>query len=149
MPFGCFIALAANPELWILHQISPWEAITNPQLLEHQIGALLVFVLCWLSWRDLRQPEALRPLGHPLPLIMIAGSILLLGHAHSTPSAPDGLTNLINTQHAIMGACVLFAGTARWFVLRGLVRGRWANLLWPSWIIALGLYMAFIYRENI
>jgi hypothetical protein len=46
-----------------------------------------------------------------------------------------------------MGACMLFAGTVRWFVLRGLVRGRWANLLWPAWIIALGLFMAFFYRE--
>jgi putative copper export protein len=149
LPFGAFIALAANPELWILHQISPWQALTNPQLLEHQIGSLLVFVLFWLSWRDLRKSAALRPLGRPLPLIMIMGSILLLGHAHSIPSAPDALTNLINVQHAILGACTLFAGTVRWFVLRDLLRGRWANLLWPSWIIALGLYMAFIYREAI
>ena len=148
VPFGCFIALAANPELWILHQISPWEAITNPQLLEHQIGALLVFVLCWLSWRDMRQPEALRPLGYPLPIVMVAGSLLLLGHAHSTPAVPDDLTNLINVQHAVLGACGLFAGAMRWFVLRGLLRGRWAHLLWPAWIIALGLFMAFIYREK-
>ena len=147
LPFGCFIAFAANPELWILHQVSPWEAITNPQLLEHQIGSLLVFLLCWLSWRDLRNPPALRPLGRPLPLIMIVGSILVLGHAHSTPSAPDALTNLINTQHAILGACMLFAGTARWFVLRGLFHERWVNLIWPAWVIALGLFMAFFYRE--
>jgi hypothetical protein len=31
--------------------------------------------------------------------------------------------------------------------MRGLVRGRWANLLWPSWVIVLGLFMAFVYRE--
>jgi copper resistance protein D len=147
LPFGGFIATAANPELWMLHRVSPWEAVTNPQIFEHQLGALLVFVLAWLSWRDLRRPAALRPLGHPLPLIMIAGSLLLLGHAHSTAAVPDELTNLINVQHAILGACGLFAGTVRWFVLRGLLRGRWANLLWPAWIIALGLFMAFIYRE--
>jgi hypothetical protein len=147
LPFGGFIAVLANPELWLYHYISPWEAITNPQILEHQIGAVLVFVLAWLSWRDLRKPAALRPLGHPLPLIMIVGSLLLLGHAHSTPAVPDELTNLINVQHAILGACGLFAGTVRWFVLRDLLRARWANLLWPAWVIALGLFMAFIYRE--
>ncbi|MDR3404709.1 MAG: CopD family protein [Chthoniobacter sp.] len=149
LPFGGFIAVLANPELWLLHYVSPWEAITNPQILEHQIGAVLVFVLAWLSWRDLRQPPALRPLGYPLPVIMIVGSLLLLGHAHSTPAVSDELTNLINVQHAVLGACGLFAGTVRWFVLRDLIRGRWANLLWPAWIIALGLFMAFGYREAV
>jgi hypothetical protein len=59
------------------------------------------------------------------------------------------LTNLVNVQHAILGACVLFAGVVRWFVMRDLLRGRRANLLWPCWVIALGLFMAFVYRENI
>jgi len=147
VPFGILIAVLANPEIWIIHSISRWEALTNPQMLEHQIGAFLVFVLAWLSWRDLRNPAALRPLGYPLPIIMIVGSLLLLGHAHSTPDVPDDLSNLINVQHAVFGACGLFAGAARWYVLRDLLRGRWVNLIWPSWIIALGLFMAFIYRE--
>jgi len=149
LPFGIFITVLANPEVWIIHSVSRWEALTNPQILEHQIGAALVFVLTWLSWRDLRNPAATRPLGYPLPIIMIAGSLLLLGHAHSTPAVSDALTNLINVQHAVLGACGLFAGTVRWFVLRDLIRGRWADALWPSWIVALGLFMAFIYREAI
>ena len=146
-PFGLFIAVAANPELWILHFISPWEALTNPQILEHQLGAALVFILVWLSWRDLKNPPERRPLGYPLPIVMVTGSFLLLGHAHSTPAVPDELTNLVNVQHAVFGACGIFAGATRWFVLRGLVRGRWANRLWPCGVIGLGLFMAFIYRE--
>jgi hypothetical protein len=146
-PFGLFIAVAANPELWILHFISPWQALTNPQILEHQLGAALVFILVWLSWRDLKNPPDRRPLGYPLPVVMVAGSLLLLGHAHSTPAVPDALTNLINAQHAVFGAFGLLAGATRWFVLRGLVRGSWANRLWPCGVIGLGLFMAFIYRE--
>jgi putative copper export protein len=149
LPFGVFIAIAANPELWILRLVSPWEALTNPSILEHQLGALLVFLLAGLSWRDLRNPERLRPLGYALPVIMIAGSLLLLGHAHSALAVPDELTNLINVQHALLGACGLFAGTARWFVLRGLLPSPIGNLLWPGWIIVLGLFMAFFYREVI
>jgi hypothetical protein len=147
LPFGIFIAIAANPELWLLHFISPWEALTNPQILEHQLGALLVFLLAWLSWRDRRTPPQLQPLGYALPLIMIAGSLLLLGHAHSTPAVPDALTNLVNVQHAILGALGLFAGTLRWFVLRGLLPTRSANLAWPGCVIALGLFLALFYRE--
>jgi putative copper resistance protein D len=145
--FGCFIAAASNPELWLLRTVSPWEAIRNPQLLEHQIGAVLVFVLAGLAWRDRRRPAELRPLGWALPVIMIAGSLLLLGHAHSTLNIPDGLTNLVNVQHAIMGACGLFAGTFRLMQMRGLLPPRFAAHAWPSCVIALGIFMAFFYRE--
>ncbi len=147
LPFGIFIAAASNPELWLLRRVSAWEAIRNPQLLEHQLGAVLVFALAWLAWRDRQRPEALRPLGYALPVIMIAGSLLLLGHAHSTLSVPDELTNLINVQHAIMGACGLFAGTLRLMQLRGLLPARAAGCAWPAWVIALGVFMAFFYRE--
>ncbi len=146
VPFGVFIAIAANPELWLLRFVSPWEALTNPVLLQHQIGAVLVFALAWLSWRDRLRPPRLQPLGHALPLIMIAGSLLLLGHAHSAPAVSEELHNLINVQHAVFGACGLFAGALRWAVLRGLAP-RGANLAWPCGVIALGLFMAFHYRE--
>jgi putative copper export protein len=149
VPFGGFIALAANPELWLLHHVSPWEAISNPVLLEHQLGAVMVFVIAWLTWRDRKNPEAMRPLGYPLPAIMIVGSLLLLGHAHSTVNITDELTNLINTQHAVFGALGLFAGTTRLLVLRGLLPGRLPRYAWASFVVGLGLFMAFVYRETL
>jgi hypothetical protein len=78
---------------------------------------------------------------------MVAGSLLLLGHAHSNPSVPDELANLINVQHCIFGACGIFAGTTRWFVLRGLIPPRIGNFIWPGFVVALGIYMTFFYRE--
>jgi len=147
VPFGLFIALAANPELWLLRFLHPTEAVTNPLLLEHQFGAALVFLLAWLSWRDRRNPEPLRPLGYALPVIMIAGSLLLLGHAHSVPNVPDDLANLINVQHGFFGMCGLTAGTVRWFQLRGILTAAWARWVWPGAVIALGLFMTFFYRE--
>jgi len=147
LPFGCFIAIAANPELWLLHLVSPLEIFTNPILLEHQLGALMVFIIAWLTWRDQKNPEEKRPLGYPLPIIMIVGSLLLLGHAHSTSSIPDDLTNLINVQHAIFGAFGLFAGATRLLMLRGLIPARIAKYIWPACVIGLGIFMAFFYRE--
>lgn len=147
MLFGIFIALAANPELWILHRYGPLDAISNPILLEHQLGGIMVFILAWLTWRDRGTPVEKQPLGYPLPVIMIVGSLLLLGHAHSLPSVPDDLTNLINTQHAVFGALGLFAGTTRLLMLRGLVPARAARFVWPSFVVCLGVFMAFFYRE--
>ena len=149
VPFGFFIALASNPEVYLIRTITPMQALSDPQIIEHQMSALLVFLLAWLAWRDLKNPPALRPLGYPLPIVMIVGSLLLLGHAHSTPNVPDEVTNIINTQHAVFGTFGLFAGTVRWFTLRGLMPARWANILWPGCVVGLGLFMAFIYRETI
>jgi hypothetical protein len=149
VPFGIAISVLANPELWIMRSVSPWTALTNPSLLEHQLAAGLIFILAWLTWRDQRNPESMRPLGYPLPIIMITGSLLLLGHAHSDPAIPGDLATLINVQHSVFGAFGLFAGTARWWVLRGVIPQRIGNYAWPAGIIGLGLFMAFFYREVI
>ena len=62
MPFAAFVTVASDPEVWWLHRVSPWSALTDPQLLEHQLGAVLILALAWLGWRDKRQPEWRRPL---------------------------------------------------------------------------------------
>jgi putative copper export protein len=147
LPFAVFIGLAADPEVWLLRRVSFREALGDPQVLEHQLGALLVLLLVWLGWRDRKRPEPARPLGYALPAIMILGSLLLLGHAHSTLIVTEDLTNLINAQHAVFGALGLFAGTVRWLMLRGLVPQRNGRFVWPALILALGLFMMFVYRE--
>jgi hypothetical protein len=82
-----------------------------------------------------------------VPVLMILGSLLLLGHAHANFTSTQELTNLINVQHAVFGAFGLFAGTVRWLNLRGLFPSAIARPLWPSLVIGLGLYMAFCCRE--
>src|SRR5262249_37058915 len=63
VPFGLFIAGAADPEVWILRSLPVREIVANPQLLEHQIGAALVFLLAILGLRDSGRLTANRPLG--------------------------------------------------------------------------------------
>ena len=83
VPLAVFIAVFADPEVWVLRAVTFREAIGDPSVVEHQIGAGLVLVLAWLGWRDQRRPPRERPLGPALPVLMIAGSLLLLGHAHA------------------------------------------------------------------
>jgi len=147
VPFGIFIAVAADPEVWILRKVSLADAFIDPTLIEHQIGAIMIFILAWLGWRDLKHPAEKRPLGYALPVLMIFGSLLLLGHAHSNYNTSQELTNLINVQHAFFGMFGLFAGTIRWFNLRGVFSDRLARTAWPGFVIVLGLFMAFCYRE--
>ena len=147
VPFAIFVAVASDPEVWILRQVSFRQVIGDPQLLEHQLGAAMILILVWLGWRDHKKLEANRPLGYALPVILIVGGVLLLGHAHSTLTITEEVTNLINTQHAIFGMFILTAGVARWLSLRDLVPRSAANIVWPGAIIGLGVYMAFFYRE--
>src|SRR5262249_5085264 len=147
VPFAAFVAIASDPEVWPLGTVSPWVALGDPVILEHRIGALMIIGLVWLGLREERVQVADRPLGRALPILMIAGSLLLLGHAHSSFSASDSLANLINVQHAVLGGLGLLAGTVRWLQLRRVIPDRLAAVAWPALVIGVGLFMAFSYRE--
>jgi putative copper export protein len=149
IPFPFFIAVAADPEVWLLRKVTFFQTIQDPQLLEHQLGALLAFILVGLGWWDQRRAANMRPLGYLLPVLMILGGLLLLGHAHSNFTSTQELTNLINVQHAIFGSFALFAGLIRWLNLRGLFPDRAARLLWPVLVVGLGMFMTFCYREEV
>jgi putative copper export protein len=149
VPFATFVAVASDPEVWWLRRVSFGHALSDPQLLEHQLGGGMILLLAWLGWRDRRRAGPERPLGYALPIIMILGSLLLLGHAHSTLATDNALSNLINVQHAVFGAFGLLAGTVRWLSLRRLFPQRAAGWIWPGLVIGLGLFMTFCYREAV
>jgi len=88
IPFGIFIAVAADPEVWILRKVSLAQAFVDPALIEHQIGALLVFILAWLGWRDGKRPAAKRPLGYALPVLIAARPRALRAHGHAGTHQP-------------------------------------------------------------
>jgi hypothetical protein len=147
LPFAAFISIFADADIFLVPKLSFWDVISNPAILEHQMGAFIIVILAWLGWRDRRRPAAERPMGRTLPIIMIFGSLLLLGHAHSALSATEELTNLINVQHAVLGAFGLLAGTLRWLSLRDLIPRHYGNRAWPVLVILLGCFLAFCYRE--
>lgn len=142
-----FVSAFADPEVWVLRTVTFREAIVDPTIIEHQLGAVLALLLAWLGWRDRRRPPRERPLGPALPLLMIAGGVLLLGHAHASVRTTEELGTLISVQHGFLGALGLFAGTVRWLSLRGIFPERPARILWPLLVTAMGLFLAFCYRE--
>ena len=147
VPLALFISVFADPEVWVLRTMTFREAIVDPTIIEHQLGAGLVLVMAWLGWRDRRRPARERPLGPALPILMIVGGVLLLGHAHAGVRTTEELGALISVQHGVLGALGLFAGTVRWLALRRLVPERPARILWPLLVTALGLLLTLCYRE--
>jgi putative copper export protein len=147
VPFAAFISAFADPEVWLLRTVTFREAIVDPGIIEHQSGAALLLLIAWLSWCDLRRPPWEGPPAPVLSLLMIAGGVLLLGHAHSSMRATEGLSTLINVQHVVLGALALLAGTVRWLSFRGIFPERPARILWPLLVTGMGLYLTFLYRE--
>lgn len=147
VPFAVFISLFADPEVFLLPEVSGGAWWSRAGILEHQIGAGLVLILAVLAARDHHRPPERQPLGLPLAVVLLLGSFLLLGHAHVSARSDDELTNLIQFQHACLGGIGLFAGTLRWLQLRGLVRGWLPRLGWPLLVVLMGTLLAFGYRE--
>ena len=104
-------------------------------------------LLAWLGWRAMARREPHQPLGRALPIVLITGSLLFLGHVHQGFAGTDRLETLIGVQHTVLGALGLLAGVVRWLELREFIPRRVAGILWPSLIVALGAVMAFWYRE--
>lgn len=147
VPFGFFVAIFADPEPWLTRNLSWTEMFQSPEIIEHQLGALLVFLLVAFGFRDRKREALFRPLGFVLPAIIIFGSIMLLGHAHSNVRTSEELGSLINFQHAVLGGFALIAGFVRWLQLRDIFSGGWARVVWPAGIMLLGVGMAFFYTE--
>jgi putative copper resistance protein D len=147
IPFAIFVALFSDPDVWPVGDLGLISSLGNPLILEHRIGAAMIVVLSWLGLRDARYGGEERPLGRALPILMIVGSLLLLGHAHSSFASTDALATLIDVQHAVLGGLGLLAGVVRWLELRGLFPHSVARVLWPSLVLMLGLFLAFSYRE--
>lgn len=147
LPFAAFIVVASDPEFWPLGPVALSVGLGNPSVIGHRLGAGMVVLLAWLGWRAMARREPDQPLGRALPIVLITGSLLFLGHVHQGFAGTDRLETLIGVQHTILGALGLLAGVVRWLELREFIPRRVAGLLWPGLIVALGAVMAFWYRE--
>jgi len=147
LPFAVFIAVASDPEFWPLGPVALSVGLGNPSVIGHRLGAGIVLLLAWLGWRAMARGAPDQPLGRALPIVLIIGSLLFLGHVHQGFAGTDRLETLIGVQHTVLGALGLLAGVVRWLELREFLPRRVAGVLWPSLIVALGAVMAFWYRE--
>jgi len=149
VPLAAFIAVASDPEFWPLGPVPLSVGLVNPAVLGHRVGAGLVVLLAVLGWRAWARRAPKQPLGEALPLILIVGSLLFLGHVHQGFASTDRLDTIIGVQHTIIAALGLFAGVVRWLELREVLPRRAAGILWPGLIVTLGVMMAFWYHEVI
>jgi putative copper resistance protein D len=135
-----------DPGDWPLGPRGFWEGMRVPEVLQHRMFVLLVFVFAVFEWmvRAGRLTSARCAL--VFPVLCAIGGGLLLTHSHASVNVKEEF--LQEVTHAPLGLLGMLVGWGRWLELRlpgaGARLPRW---LWSGALAAVGLLLLF-YRER-
>ena len=148
---GVFLLVRADPEIWPLGSVGPFESLGDPEVLQHRLFVLLIAAFAIVEWRVQLGRIASPRMSRVFPLLMVAGGALLLTHSHAVADAKEQL--LIEMTHLPIAVLGVVAGSARWLEVstshgEGRVgrEGRVARYVWPVALILVGLIL-LEYRE--
>lgn len=143
---GWFVLVRSDPESWPLGDINFFAAMRAPEVLQHRLAVLVVFVFGLFEWRVRNGTLAATRAVYVFPISNVVGGVLLLSHSHDLNNTQEAL--LMELSHLGMGLCGIAAGCARWLEIRADGRlARVAGWVWPTCFVALGLVLLF-YRES-
>ena len=147
LPLTVFLFFRSDPGSWPLSETKTFvEGLTDPEVLQHRVFALLPAALGIFEWLVRTGRLAAEPWARVFPLLVAAGGGLLLAHAHPLVHVKEAY--LMEITHLPLGALAVLAGWARWLELRLPAReGQIPGRLWPPALIAIGLLLVF-YREG-
>lgn len=147
---GLFVLVFSDTELWPFGPKNWWVGVTgNLEVAQHKAFAVILLLLGTIEYRRAKGTLAAAWSAWVFPLCALAGSVMLLFHAHDAGAHGPGAMSamhLIQMQHlsyAAMGAGIAFS--------KGLadapVRGRgFFRLVWPVLTMVLGVVLMF-YKE--
>ncbi len=142
---AAFILLRADPEVWPTGHIGLLESLRDPEVVQHRIFALMAAAFGWFEWRVRIGRIHARRAAYVLPVLMMAGGILLLAHTHALSEVKDQV--LTEWSHLPLGVLGVVGGAARWLELRAsAAEARWAAWLWPVCLVLTGCVL-LNYRE--
>ena len=143
---GVFVLLRSDPESWPIGDINFFAAMRAPEVLQHRLAVLVVFVFAIFEWRVRIGTLAGSRYQYVFPFSNVLGAILLLSHSHDLNNQQEAL--LMELSHLGIGLFALAAGCARWLEIRG--GGAIARIcawIWPLSFIGLGVVL-LLYRES-
>ena len=141
-----FLLVRSDPGSWPLGPQPFWETLTDAEIFQHRLFALLVVAFGVFEWM-VRTGRLRSPRGALVfPIVCIVGGSLLLTHSHA--SLDLKAEYLVEVTHAPLGVLALMIGWARWLELR-LPGGehRLPGRLWATGLALIGVLLLF-YRES-
>jgi putative copper resistance protein D len=148
---GLFVLVYSDTELWPFGY-KPWiqGVITNPEVIQHKVFAVMLLGLGAIEMARVRGRLNVAWAAWVFPALAVAGSILLLFHAHDV-SGMQGAEQMASMEHIQaehLGYAVTGVGIG---VAKGLAEAgtRWRRVfskLWPALLIVLGILLT-LYTE--
>ena len=144
---GLFLLIYSDAEVWPRGPQSPWYAMVhNLEALQHKLFAVILLVIGLVELQRVRERLKAAWAGWLFPALALAGSILILFHAHGGDmSAPHAMETMrhIQTQHTRFAA--VGVGIA---VTSGLAETeqKWRHVFrvaWPALLAVLGILLIF------
>ena len=146
LALAAFVLFRSDPSGWPLAPgVSLLQSFGKASWVQHRIAGCIPIMLGFMEWRARMMPGAPDWLRFVLPVLSIAGGLLLLTHAHGAFELKAEY--LTQVSHTAMGVFAVFMGCGRWLEIRmaGPV-GRAAGIGGEVAMALLALVLVF-YRE--
>jgi putative copper resistance protein D len=139
---GLFLFVRHDPESWPWGPIPLWQAIEDPQVLQHTLFTFIVLGIGLIEWLRCRGILTHVAWGMIFPTLAIAAAAMLFLHKHGEGEVADR----IYRHHAIMASAGILAMIAKVSTEARLVKNAKAELIWPGLMMFIGI-MLLLYRE--
>jgi putative copper resistance protein D len=140
-----FLFLRADPEAWPLGPKGFWISMTNSEVLQHRIFAVMIIAFAIFEWGVQNKRIQSNAAKLVFPGVCAVGGALLLTHSHALGNVREEY--LAELSHLPIALCAVLAGWSRWLEQR--LDGAWKRIpakVWPACFVIIGL-MLFFYRE--
>jgi len=155
-----FLFLRNDPEAWPVGHIGPWESLRSPEVFQHRIFLLVLFLIALVELLRAadRLPGFLQK--YALPALAVFGGIYLFFHRHGSPemmhmqhmeraamATDPGMRqmmasmDLVHHEHLWFSLLGFALAAAKLLADTGRIKGRWGATLWSVFAILLGAYM--------
>ncbi len=140
-----FLLLRADPEAWPLGPKGFWYSMTDSEVLQHRLFALMIIAFAFFEWSVQVGRIKSHAAALVFPGVCALGGALLMTHSHALGNVKEEY--MAEVSHLSIAIFAVAAGWARWLEQR--VDAAWRRIpstVWPVCFVLIGLMLLF-YRE--
>jgi putative copper resistance protein D len=139
---GLFLFVRHDPESWPWGPLSLWEAMQDPQVLQHVLFTFIVLGIGVIEWLRHRGTLTNPVWGLIFPVLAVSAAAMLFLHKHGEGPVAEK----IYRHHAIMATAGILAMVAKVLDEAKLLKNNLGGYIWSVLMIFIG-FMLLIYRE--
>jgi len=139
---GLFLFVRHDPESWPWGPLPLWEAIHDPQVLQHVLFTVIVLGIGVIEWLRHRGTLTNPVWGLIFPVLAVSAAAMLFLHKHGEGPVAEK----IYRHHAIMATAGILAMVAKVLDEAKLLKTNIGGYVWSALMIFIG-FMLLIYRE--